>query len=91
MGTTRSPEDRRQRAAELQALRDQRSAADQIKVLNTRFGVGKGAKKERARLSALIKKAEKLGQPELAASKVERERLEKQAKKRAREIKGEES
>lgn len=41
-------------AAELRAARDNRTAKEQVALLDQRLGVGVGAKKERARLSKFI-------------------------------------
>lgn len=49
--STKSPQARRTRAAERQAARDARSPEEQIALLDSRFGVGLGAVKERARLA----------------------------------------
>jgi hypothetical protein len=45
---------RREEAKERQRQRDGRTPEEQLAILDMRLGVGKGAKKERARLAALI-------------------------------------
>ena len=47
-------ERRKLNAEARQRQRDEMTPEEQIKVLDERLGVGKGAKKERARLAALI-------------------------------------
>jgi hypothetical protein len=47
-------DDRRERAIERQEARAKRTPQEQLKLLDDRFGEGKGATKERARLKALI-------------------------------------
>ncbi len=48
------PEARRRKAEERAEARAQRSAAEQLRILDQRFGAGQGAKRERARLKQLI-------------------------------------
>jgi hypothetical protein len=50
----RSPEARRERAAWRTFERSLRSPQQQLAILDQRLGVGQGAKKERARLNAMI-------------------------------------
>ena len=50
----KSKEVKQAEAAECQEARDKRSPQQQIAVLDARFGVGQGAKKERERLYDLI-------------------------------------
>jgi predicted nucleic acid-binding protein len=45
---------RREEAKERQVLRDKRTTADQLRVLDARLGVGEGAQKERERLQKLL-------------------------------------
>jgi hypothetical protein len=51
-------DDRRKRATERQEVRAKRTPQEQIKLLDDRFGDGKGATKERVRLKAVIEAAE---------------------------------
>ena len=55
----RSRQERRESALELQEERDKRTPQEQIKRLDTKLGIGKGAKKERAKLEKLIKRLKK--------------------------------
>jgi ribosomal protein S12 methylthiotransferase accessory factor YcaO len=57
-------EGRRGRAIERQEARAKREPQEQIKLLDDRFGEGKGAVKERARLKALIEATEQAKQTE---------------------------
>lgn len=52
-------DDRRRRAVERQEVRAKRTPQEQLKLLDDRFGEGKGAIKERARLKDVIEAAEK--------------------------------
>jgi hypothetical protein len=45
------PSTKRKQAEERKAERDKRTAAEQIAVLDEKFGVGQGARRERARLA----------------------------------------
>ncbi len=65
-------DDRRKRAVERQEERAKRTPQEQLMILDERFGEGKGAAKERARLKALIEAAEQ-------AKQAEREKREKKA------------
>jgi hypothetical protein len=49
-------EDRYRRANERQEIRNKRTPQEQLKILDERFGDGKGAVRERARLRVLIAK-----------------------------------
>lgn len=50
-------EARERKADEREKIRDARSPKEQLAVLDKRLGSGKGARKERARLQALIDKS----------------------------------
>lgn len=63
---------RRERASERQALREKRSAKQQLALLDQRLGKGVGAAKEREKLAELAKR--------------EKQERQRQAKKRAKEI-----
>ena len=52
-------DDRRRRATERQETRAKRTPQEQLRILDERFGEGKGAAKERARLAALIEAEER--------------------------------
>jgi hypothetical protein len=67
-------DDRRRRAAERQEVRAKRTPQEQLKLLDDRFGEGKGATKERERLKAAIEEVEK-------AKQDEQEKKEKKGKK----------
>ena len=66
-------DDRRGRAIERQEARAKRTPQQQLQLLDDRFGEGKGAAKERARLKALIEAAEQ-------AKLAEKEKKEKKEK-----------
>jgi len=68
-------EDRRGRAIERQEARAKRTPQEQLRLLDDRFGEGKGAAKERARLKAVIDAAEQAKQAE--KEKKEKEKKEK--------------
>lgn len=63
-------DDRRKRATERQEMRAKRTPQEQLRILDERFGEGKGATKERARLQAVIEAAE-------AAKRAEQEKKNK--------------
>jgi ribosomal protein S12 methylthiotransferase accessory factor YcaO len=67
-------DDRRRRAVERQEVRAKRTPQEQLKLLDDRFGEGKGATKERASLKAAIEEVEK-------AKQDEQEKKEKKGKK----------
>jgi hypothetical protein len=52
-------DDRRRRANERQEARAKRTPQEQLRILDERFGEGKGAAKERVRLVALIEAEER--------------------------------
>jgi hypothetical protein len=53
----KSIEEKRQEAQARQELRNERTPAQQLALLDERFGPGKGAKRERTRLEAIINSA----------------------------------
>lgn len=65
-------DDRRKRAMERQEARAQRTPQEQLRILDERFGEGRGAAKERAKLKARIEASEQ-------AKQAEREKKEKKS------------
>lgn len=54
-------DEKRHEAITRQSERDQRSAEEQIAILDRRLGPGVGAERERARLNAIINSADEKG------------------------------